>query len=380
MSGAARSPWQERYADKVFTAEQALACVRHGQRVFLGSGAGEPQTLIEALSVREDIADTEIVHILTLGLATYAEPRLGHRFRHNAYFIGPNVREAVAQGRADYTPIFLSEIPALFRSGRTAIDVALIAVSPPDERGDCTYGVSTDIVKAAAESARVVVAEVNAQMPRVFGDCRINVDRIAMLVPSDRPVLEAVQGTPDELSGRIARLVAALIEDGATLQLGIGKIPDAILHNLEGFRDLGIHTEMFSDGIIPLVEKGVITGARKTLHPGKIVASFVMGSRRLYDFIDNNPLIEFHPTEYVNDPFIISQNDKMVSINAAIEVDLTWQVCADSLGPTFYNGVRSTSRAGRPARKTASRSSFCRRRPRGGRSRASSRTSSMGPP
>jgi acyl-CoA hydrolase/GNAT superfamily N-acetyltransferase len=331
--------WQKRYTDKVTTAERAVSCVKHGQRVFLGSGAGEPETLVEALSARDDIADTEIVHILTLGLAAYTKPRLGHRFRHNAYFIGPNVREAVAQGRADYTPIFLSEIPRLFRTKRVAIDVALISVSPPDEQGDCTYGVSTDIVKAAAESARIVIAEVNAQMPRVCGDCRIHVDDIDLLVPSDRPVLEAVQGTPDELSRRIARHVAGLIEDGVTLQLGVGKIPDAILHSLEGFRDLGIHTEMFSDGIIPLVEKGVITGARKTLHPGKIVASFVMGSRRLYDFIDNNPLIEFHPTEYVNDPFIVALNDRMVSINAALEVDLTGQVCADSLGPTFYNGV-----------------------------------------
>ena len=331
--------WQERYADKVVTAERAVAVVKHGQRVFLGSGAGEPQTLVEALSVREDIADTEIVHILTLGLAAYAKPRLGHRFRHNAYFIGPNVREAVAEGRADYTPMFLSEIPRLFRTGRVPIDVALISVSLPDEQGHCTYGVSTDIVKAAAESAGMVVAEVNARMPRVCGDCLIHVDDLDMLVPSDRPVLEAVQGAPDELSERIAKHVAGLIENGVTLQLGIGKIPDAILHSLEGFQDLGIHTEMFSDGIIPLVEKGVITGAKKTLHPDKIVASFAMGSRRLYDFIDNNPLIEFHPTEYVNDPFIVALNDKMVSINAAIEVDLTGQVCADSLGPTFYNGV-----------------------------------------
>ncbi len=339
MSTTDKSSWQERYADKVVTAERAVAVVRHGQRVFLGSGAGGPQTLIEALSAREDIADTEIVHILTLGLATYAEPRLGHRFRHNAFFIGPNVREAVAEGRADYTPMFLSEIPELFRSGRVVIDVALISVSPPDEQGHCTYGVSTDIVKAAAESARMVIAEVNAQMPRVLGDCLIHVDAIDMLVPSDRPVLEAVQGTPDEISKRIAKHVTGLIEDGSTLQLGIGKIPDAILHNLEGLHDLGIHTEMFSDGIIPLIDQGVITGAKKTLHPDKIVASFAMGSRKLYDFINNNPLIEFHPTEYVNDPFIIALNDKMVSINAAIEVDLTGQICADSLGPAFYNGV-----------------------------------------
>lgn len=339
MSSAQPASWQTRYASKVVTAEQALACVKHGQRVFIGSGAGEPQSLVEALSARRDIADTEIVHILTLGVAVYAEPRFGDRFRHNAYFIGPNVREAVAQGRADYTPIFLSEVPWLFRSGRVAIDVALIEVSSPDENGLCSYGVSTDIVKAAAESTRTVIAEVNAQMPRALGDCFIHVDAIDMLVPSDRPILEAVQGKPNELSERIAGHVANLIEDGSTLQLGIGKIPDAILHHLEGHKDLGIHTEMFSDGILPLIEKGVITNAKKTLHPGKIVASFVMGSRKLYDFIDNNPIIEFHPTEYVNDPLVVARNDKMISINSAIEVDLTGQICSDSLGPTFYNGI-----------------------------------------
>jgi acyl-CoA hydrolase/GNAT superfamily N-acetyltransferase len=335
----AARPWQQRYASKVVTAVEAVKGIRPGQRVFIGSGAGEPQTLVEALTTREDLADTEIVHILTLGVAAYAEPRFGDRFRHNAYFIGPNVREAVAQGRADYTPIFLSEIPALFRSGRVLVDTALIAVSPPDEHGYCSYGVSVDIVKSAAESALKVIAEVNGQMPRTLGDCFIHVRDIDMLVPSHRPVLEAPQGVPDELARRIARHIANLVEDGATLQLGIGTIPDAVLHYLGSFKDLGIHTEMFSDGIIPLVEKGVITNAKKTLHRGKIVASFVMGSKKLYDFIHNNPLVEFHPTEYVNDPYIIAQNDKMISINSAIEVDLTGQVCADSLGLMFYSGI-----------------------------------------
>ncbi|MBI4718018.1 MAG: GNAT family N-acetyltransferase [Planctomycetes bacterium] len=331
--------WKQRYAEKVTTAERAVAGIRHGQRVFIGSGAAEPQSLVTALSARADISDTEIVHILTLGVATYAEPRLGGRFRHNAYFIGPNVRHAVAEGRADYTPIFLSEIPALFRGGRVVIDTALICVSPPDEHGYCSYGVSTDIVKAAAESARVVVAEVNAQMPRALGDCFIHVRDIDWLVPSDVPVLEAKHGEPDELARNIARHIANLIEDGATLQLGIGTIPDAVLPYLTSFKNLGVHTEMFSDGIIPLVEQGVITNAEKTIHRGKIIATFVMGSRKLYDFIDNNPLVEFRPTEYVNDPFIIAQNDRMISINAAIEVDITGQVCADSLGTMFYSGI-----------------------------------------
>jgi acyl-CoA hydrolase/GNAT superfamily N-acetyltransferase len=331
--------WEEDYADIVVTAEQAVACVRHGQRVFIGSGAGEPQALVEALSAREDLSDTEIVHILTLGVATYAEPRFGSRFRHNAYFIGPNVREAIAQGRADYTPIFLGEIPELFKSGRTVIDVALIQVSSPDPHGYCSFGVSTDIVKSAAESARMVIAEVNSQTPRALGDCFIHVRDIDMLVPSDIPMLETPLGEPDELAKRIARHIANLVEDGATLQLGIGTIPDAVLRYLGDFKNLGIHTEMFSDGIIPLIEKGVITNSEKTLHRGKIVATFVMGSRKLYDFIDNNPLVEFHPVEYTNDPFIIARNDKMISINSAIEVDLTGQVCADSLGTMFYSGI-----------------------------------------
>ncbi len=339
MSAIETPPWQERFSDKILSADAAVKAVQHGQRVFVGSGAGEPQSLVEALSAREDLADTEIVHILTLGVATYAEPRFGDRFRHNAFFIGPNVREAVAQGRADYTPIFLSEIPELFRSGRTVIDVAMIGVSPPDEHGYCSYGVSVDIVKSAAESAKMVVAEVNEQMPRALGDCFIHVRDIDALVPSDRPVLEAVQGEPDELAKRIARHIANLVEDGATLQLGIGTIPDAVLHYLSGFKNLGIHTEMFSDGIIPLVEKGIITNSEKTLHRGKIIASFVMGSRKLYDFIHNNPLVEFHPTEYTNDPFIVAANEKMISINSAIEVDLTGQICADSLGTMFYSGI-----------------------------------------
>jgi acyl-CoA hydrolase/GNAT superfamily N-acetyltransferase len=351
------APWQERFADRLVTAAEAVAGVRPGQRVFVGSGAGEPQTLVEALSERGDLSDTEIVHILTLGVATYAEPRLGNRFRHNAYFIGPNVRQAIAEGRADYTPIFLSEIPRLFRSGRVEIDVAMIAVSPPDAHGYCSYGVSTDIVKAAAESARFVVAEVNEQMPRVLGDCFIHVRDIDRLVASDRPVLEAVQGEADELAQKIARHIANLVVDGATLQLGIGTIPDAVLHYLTGLKDLGVHTEMFSDGIIPLVEQGVINNRKKSIHRGKIIATFVMGSRRLYDFIDNNPLVEFHPTEYVNDPFIIASNDKMISINSAIEVDLTGQVCSDSLGTMFYSGIggqvdfvrgASRSNGGRP--------------------------------
>ncbi len=316
-----------------------MAAVQSGHRVFIGSGAGEPQTLVRALSSRADLSDTEIVHILTLGVATYAEPRFGDRFRHNAYFIGPNVRSAINEGRADYTPIFLSEIAELFRSGRVVIDVALISVSPPDEHGYCSFGVSTDIVKPAAETAHFVIAEVNQQMPRTMGDCFIHVRDIDVLVPSNLPILETKHDQAGELARQIAKHVSNLVEDGATLQLGIGAIPDAVLQFLTGFKNLGIHTEMFSDGLIPLVEQGVVTNSEKTLHRGKIIASFVLGTQRLYDFIDNNPLIEFHPTEYVNDPYVIAKNNKMISINSAIEVDITGQVCADSLGSLFYSGI-----------------------------------------
>lgn len=339
MTARVDAGWRGRHAAKVETAEQAVRRIRHGSRVFIGSGAGEPQSLVNALAARQNLMDTEVVHIMTLGVAPYAEPRFDQRFRHNAFFIGANTREAVNEGRADYTPVFLSEIPRLFRDGRIVIDVALIQVSEPDEHGYCSYGVATDIVKSAAESAKVVIAEVNSQAPRALGDCFIHVRDIAALVPCDDPVLEAPQGADSELALAIGRHIADLVEDGATLQLGIGQIPDAVLRYLGDRRDLGVHTEMFSDGVLPLIESGVITNARKTLHRGKMVASFVLGSRVLYDFIDDNPMVEFHPTEYTNDPFIIAQNERMTSINSAIEVDLTGQVCADSLGQLFYSGI-----------------------------------------
>ncbi len=334
------SNWKEKYKHKVSTAHDAVSTIRSGQRVFVGSGASEPQRLVKALAERgSELTDTQIAHVLTLGVAPYADPKLEAGFRHNALFIGPNVRDAVADGRADYTPIFLSEIPRLFRHGKLPIDVALIQVSPPDEHGFCSYGVSIDINKAAAESARHVVAEVNPNMPRTLGDSFIHINDIHVLVPSDFPILEAPAGKVDDIAMRIGQHIADLIEDGSTLQLGIGTIPDAVLSCLGDKKNLGIHTEMFSDGVIDLVEKGIINGSEKNIHRGKIVASFVLGSRRLYDFIDNNPMCEFHPTEYTNDPYLIGQHDRMVAINSALQVDLTGQVCADSLGTYFYSGI-----------------------------------------
>ncbi len=333
-------PWQEIYKERLMSAERAVSTIKSGQRVFIGSNCAEPQTLVEAISARGDkLADTEIVHILTLGIAPYSDARFQNHFRHNAFFIGANVRDAINDCRADYTPIFLSEVPALFRRGQISLDYALVQVSPPDAHGYCSLGVSVDVVKAACESARHIIAEVNRQTPRTLGDSFLHVKQISAFVESDRPLLELQPPKQTEVTQRIGRYIGDLIEDGSTLQMGIGAIPDAVLASLSDKQDLGIHTEMFSDGVIPLVEAGIINCRRKTLHPGKIIVSFSMGTRRLYDFLDNNPMVEFRPTEYTNDPFIIAQNRQMVAINAAIEVDLTGQVCADSVGERFYSGI-----------------------------------------
>ena len=336
----ALSDWQQRYAEKIRTPEQAIATIRRGDKLFIGSGAAEPQILVKALIEGAGrLADTRIMHIMTLGVAPYTEEKFTDQFRHNAFFIGANTRHAVAEGRADYTPVFLSEIPALFKSGQVPIDVALIQVSPPDKHGFCSFGVSTDVVKSASESANKVIAEINPRMPRALGDCFIRMDDIDLAIPVDVPLLYSHREPADDVARRLGKNIASLIEDGSTLQMGIGTIPDSVLHFLTDKKDLGIHTEMFSDGFMELVEKGVINNSKKTLHQGKTVASFCIGSQSLYDYVDNNPAIEFHPTEYTNDPFIVCQNDKMVAINSAIEVDLTGQVCADSLGSMFYSGI-----------------------------------------
>lgn len=332
--------WQARYPHKVVEPDTAVRMIERGDRVFVGSGAAEPQGLVTALSRRgAALGSVEVVHIKTLGAAPYADPRMAPYFRHNALFIGSNVRNAIHEGRADYTPIFLSEIPRLFRSRRMPIDVALIMVSPPDANGYCSYGVSVDVVKAAAESARVVIAEVNSQMPRAVGDCLIHVDRINLMVNTNAPILESTPPEPDQVALAIGRNVAALVEDGSTIQLGIGMIPNAVLKQFHGKKDLGVHTEMFSDGVMELMKAGVINGNRKTVVPRKVVASFCFGTKRLYDYVDRNPRFEFRPVEFTNDPAIIAQNAKMVAINAALEVDLSGQVCADSIGYHPYSGI-----------------------------------------
>lgn len=332
--------WAKLYREKVTDAATAVARVKSGDRIYLGSGAGVPQALVRALVARADeLRNVEIVHMLHFGEAPYVAPEYASSFRHNALFIGPNVREAVQAGRADFTPIFLSEIPNLFRSGALPLDYAFIQLSPPDEHGFCSFGVEVGCTKPAAEAARVVIAEVNRRMPRTLGDSFIHVRNLDIIVEVDYPIPEAPQGGSTAVHRRIGELIAEMIPDGATLQMGIGSIPDAVLANLINHRDLGIHTELFSDGVVQLVEMGVITGARKTLHSGKVVAGFLFGSQALYDFVQDNPIIELHPTHYVNDPFIIAQHENMVSINSALEVDLTGQVAADSIGTRLYSGV-----------------------------------------
>ena len=332
--------WQRQWKEKLRTADRAMSLIRRGDRIFIGSGAAVPQTLVrELVKPHSNMDDHPIIHILTLGTAPYAHPDLRERFRHNALFIGSNVRDAVADGRADYTPIFLSEIPQMMRLGRIPIDVSLIQVSPPDSHGFCSLGVSVDVVLGAVEACHTLIAEVNPRMPRTLGDCIIHVDRFDALVPVDYPLPELPPPRDYPEAQEIAKHVANLIEDGATLQIGIGSIPATILQHLEGKKDLGVHTEMLSDGLVALAEKGVITGRRKKMHPGKIVAAFAMGTKRVYDFVNNNPMCEFHPADYTNNPVLIGQHEKLIAINTCLEVDLTGQVCSDSIGSMFYSGI-----------------------------------------
>jgi 4-hydroxybutyrate CoA-transferase len=332
--------WESIYRRKVTDATTALACVESGDSIYLGGGAGAPAVLVDGLISRApELRDVHLIHILTFIDAPYVDPQYEGSFRSNSLFIGHNVRKAVQEGRADFTPIFLSEIPGLFQRKILPIDVALIALSPPDEHGFCSFGVEVGTTKPAAESARIIVAEVNQQMPRTLGDSFIHVSRLTHVVEVDHPLPDAPQGGSSPEHMRIGEHIAEMIPDGATLQMGIGSIPDAVLKNLDNHKDLGIHTELFSDGVVSLFEQGIITCSRKNFHVGKMVAGFLFGSQKLYDFVDNNPIVELHPTEYVNDPFKIAQNDNMVAINAALQVDLTGQVCADSIGPIFYSGV-----------------------------------------
>lgn len=324
---------------KALTPAQAAGLVASGQRVFVGSGAAEPQALVQALCARSGtLSDVEVIHLLTLGSAPYAAAGAGGGIRHNALFIGANVRGAVRAGLADYTPCFLSEIPGMFRSGRIPLDAALVMVSPP-RRGKVSLGVAVDVVRAAVDSAKTVVAQVNPRMPWTHGESSVPLSEFDAVVEKEEALCELPASEPSAAAMWIGRYVASLVDDGATLQLGIGAIPDAVLARLGSKKDLGIHTEMLSDGALALMEAGVVTNRRKTVDPGVSVTSFCLGSRRLYEAVHDDPRFSFRPTERTNDPFLIAQQERMVAVNSALAVDLTGQVAADSLGHAFYSGV-----------------------------------------
>lgn len=334
--------WNTIYQSRIMTAAEAVRHIQSGQRLFLTGNCSVPQMVLAALvEYAPQLRDVEIAQALTVGPADYVSPEMEGHLRVNTMFISANIRKAVQEGRADFTPVLLSEFPLLFKRGILPVDVALVHVSPPDEHGFCSFGIEVGLTKSIAESAKVIIAEVNQQMPRTLGDSFVHVSKLNCIVPVDYPLPELPMGGEgsSDVIEKIAQNVASLIPDGATMQLGIGAIPDAVLKFLFEKKDLGIHTELFSDGVIDLVDSGVLTNSRKTLHPGKIIAGFMLGTKRLYKWVDDNPLIELHPTEYVNDPFVIAQNERMVAVNSAIEVDLTGQVCADSIGHKFYSGV-----------------------------------------
>ena len=341
-----KSTWREKYRSKVFNSDDALKVVKSGDKIVVQPGCAAPMELIRALVRKKDeLSDILLYHILIVGDLPYLAPGMEKHFTHKAFFIGGNARKSVNEGRSEYVPIFLSEVTMLFKRGVIVPDVALINVSPPDEHGFCSYGIDVGNIKTPAEKARIVIAQINDQMPRGLGNSFIHLNKIDFIVEHNEDLMELPQVDPDTAPNmlasydKIGQYIAGMIEDGSTLQMGIGAIRDSVMKNLKNHKDLGIHTEMFSDGIIDLVESGVNNGERKTLHPGKIIAGFVLGTKKSFNFIDNNPIFEFHPQEYINNPFIIAQNNKMVAINSALEIDLTGQVCSDSIGTRFYSGI-----------------------------------------
>lgn len=334
--------WTTKYTDRIACPEEAVRKIKSGNRVFLTGNCSVPHRLLNALvDYAPNLTDVEICQSLTVAGSEYVSPEMDGHLRVNSLFISGNVRKAVQEGRADFTPVLLSELPLLFKRGVLEVDVALVHLSPPDEHGFCTFGVEGGLSKTAAESSRMIIAEINEQMPRMLGDTLIHISKIDTIVPVNCPLSEypMCSEAPSPVIDKIAMIIADRIPDGATMQMGIGEIPDAVLKHLYHKKDLGVHTELFSDGIIGLVESGVINGSKKTIHNGKITAGFILGTNKLYRWVHDNALIEIHRTEYVNNPFVIAKNKNMVAINSAIEIDLTGQICADSIGTRFYSGV-----------------------------------------
>jgi 4-hydroxybutyrate CoA-transferase len=329
------STWRTR----AVPASEVIRHVESGDRVFVHGAAATPTELLEAMCARADLEQVELFHLHTNGPAPFAEPGASGRIHSNSLFTGPALRKPVEEGRADFIPVFLSDIPDLFRRRVVPLDVAMLSLSPPDRQGNCTLGPSVDAAKAAAEHAKIVIAVINEKMPRTHGNTVVPLDRVHAFTLADRPLWEMTRTPAGETERRIGEIIADLVEDGSTLQLGIGGIPDAVLERLGDKHDLGVHTEMFSDGLIDLIERGVVTNRFKEVHRGRSVASFVGGSQRLYEFVHDNLLLEFHPCDRTNDPAIIRRNPRVVAINAAIEVDLTGQICADSIGHRIYSGI-----------------------------------------
>ena len=331
--------WKDHYKNKIVSAAEALKIVKSGDRVVIGHACGEPPALVAALVDRApELRNVEIVHMVAMGPAKYAQPGMESSFRHNALFVGGSTRKSVEEKRADYTPCFFSEIPRLFRDGFLPVDVALIQVTPPDEQGFCSFGVSVDYTQTATECAKTVICQVNKQMPKTSG-AKIHLDQMTCIVEKDEPLIELKPAKIGDLEKKIGGNVAALIPDRATLQLGIGAIPDAVLLFLGNKKDLGIHSEMFSDGVVFLAEAGVVTNRKKTINPGKFIATFLMGTQKLYDFVNNNPDVIMLPVDQVNDPYIIGQNQNMISINSALQVDLMGQVNAEMIGSRQFSGI-----------------------------------------
>ena len=331
--------WLDQYKTKVVSLAEAVSVVKSNDRIFISGNAATPTLLTGGIAQRKnDLRNVEVNHILMLGDDPLSKPGMEQHFRHNSLFVGAADREAITEGRSDYVPVHLSEIPSLFTDRIIPLDIAFVHLSPPDEHGFMSFGVECAASKAAAESATIVVAQVNDCMPRTLGDAFIHFSKVHKVVECSEPLITLKEGGSSELEQKIAAHIAGLVEDGSTLQLGIGGIPDAVLSLLDGKKDLGIHTEMVSDGVVKAIDRGIITNQKKTLHPGKVIATFVLGSENLYRYVHNNPLFELHPCSYTNNPFVIAQNVKMAAINSAIEVDITGQVCSDSIGSRIYSG------------------------------------------
>lgn len=332
--------WREHYREHNMTASMALKLLRSGSRIFLGSACGEPQHLVRALGeAAGDLSDVEVIQVLSLSQDSYAQTKYANAFRPKKFFVAAGARQAVAEGRAEFTPLYLSDVPSLISEGRLGLDAALIQVSPPDEHGYVSLGVSVDVVVEAVEQARVVIAQVNPGMPRTLGEGFIHVKQLDAIVEQDEPLLSFSVPAPNEISQEVARQVAKLIPDGATIHLGLGQLPQAALMYLKDSRNLGVHSDLLTDGYVDLVESGAITGAAKTLHPGRMVASFCLGTERLFNFVHNNPLVSLMPVRYTNDPAVIGQNHRMITVHEAVEVDITGQVCADVVGARIYAGL-----------------------------------------